>query len=138
MQSITTEEYDATCKWLKSKIDVYGESVSINDVKIPLEWILELVEKSQLTISEQVIIQPTMTTKEFVAVSVKECIDFANYLDYLGLDEFDSDVIVQALESSKNPDAKRALDFMYKSSHDDVCKLFNKILKKLANYEYDD
>lgn len=47
MQSITVEEYEATRKWLKSKIDVYGESVSINDVKIPLEWILELVESTR-------------------------------------------------------------------------------------------
>lgn len=47
MQSITDEEYEATCKWLRSKIDVYGESVSINDVKIPLEWLLRLVESTR-------------------------------------------------------------------------------------------
>ena len=43
MQSITNEEYEAARKWLLSKINVDGV-VSINDVKIPLEWILELVE----------------------------------------------------------------------------------------------
>lgn len=47
MKSITSEEYEATRKWLRSKIDVYGETVSVNDVKIPLEWVLELVESTR-------------------------------------------------------------------------------------------
>ncbi len=128
MRSITTEEYEATCKWLRSKISM-GEYVSLNDVIIPLEWILELIESAS-----PITIPPTMTTKECISITVKECIEYAKYLDYLGLDEFDSDVIIQALETSNNPEAKRALDFICDSLHKDVEKLFNKILRKLNQY----
>lgn len=129
MRSITTEEYEATCKWLRSKISM-GEYVSLNDVIIPLEWILELIESAS-----PITIPSPMTTKECISITVKECIKFADYLDYLGLDEFDSHVIIQALESSNNPEAKRALDFISNSLHKDITKLFNKILKTLAKKE---
>lgn len=69
MQSITTEEYEATCKWLRSKINVYGETVSFNDVKIPLEWILELVESTRKYQKDDI----KMTAEEFWKIPNASC-----------------------------------------------------------------
>ena len=150
MQSITTEEYEATCKWLKSKIDVYGETVSINDVKIPLEWILELVENSKkesapmnaeqfwqipnTAFYDEQAVKQTMTTKECIDVAVKECIKFADCLDYLAPDEFTESEIITSLESSNTPEAKQALAFLSNSSYETAQKLFDRISRKLVKY----
>lgn len=76
MQSITDEEYEATCKWLKSKIAVDGV-VSINDVEIPLEWLLQLVESTRNPEKNS---KPMSAEEKFWHIPNVSCYDISCYV----------------------------------------------------------
>ena len=78
-----------------------------------------------------------MNYQEFVAVVVNECIEFADYLDYLPVDEFGEDEVLDSLKSSHSEKAKEALKFYKRLSVEKAEILMERVFDKLEHY-YDD
>lgn len=78
-----------------------------------------------------------MNYQDFVDIVVNECIEFADYLDYLPVDEFGEDEVMDSLKSSHNEKAKEALRFYRNLSVKKAEVLLEKVFEKLEHY-YDD
>ena len=74
-----------------------------------------------------------MNYQEFVDVVVTECVEFADYLGYLPVDEFGEEEVLDSLESSDNVFAKEALKFYKRLSVEKAEILMEKVFNKLEN-----
>lgn len=75
-----------------------------------------------------------MKYSDFVEIVVKECIDYADYMDFISVDEFDEDDIMNALLSSHNEGTKEALKFYNCLSVQKANILMERVFKKLDQY----
>ena len=78
-----------------------------------------------------------MKYSEFVGIVVDECVQFADYLDYLPVDEFGEDEVIDSLKSSHSDVSKEALKFYRNLSVQKAEVLMERIFEKLDHY-YDD
>ena len=78
-----------------------------------------------------------MNYQEFVDVVVTECVEFADYLGYLPVDDFCEEEVLDSLESSDNVFAKEALKFYKRLSVEKAEILMKRVFDKLEHY-YDD
>lgn len=75
-----------------------------------------------------------MKYSDFVEIVVKECIDYADYMDCISVDEFDEDDIMNALLSSHDEVTKDALKFYNRLSVQKANILMKSVFKKLNQH----